>query len=162
MSIAHRSLHIGSRKCATALVLCLAGLSPAAFAADAGVSTYQQERNACMNGSSQERTTCLREAAAARNEARRGQLTEENASYEDNALARCKALPPADRPDCVKRVHGQGIVSGSVEGGGIYRETRTTVVEPTPAPARTLPAPVSPAPVYQRPMPASPQDSMPR
>lgn len=162
MPFAHCSIRTGPRKCATALMFCLAGLSSAVFAADAGVSTYQQERNACMSGSSQERTTCLREAAAARKEAKRGQLTSDGTAYEDNALARCKALPPADRPDCVKRVHGQGIVSGSVEGGGVYRETRTTVVEPPPPPVRTLPAPVPPEPAYQRPMPASPQGSMPR
>lgn len=141
------------RTCISALSLVVAGLLPlAASAADTG-SAYQQERAACTSGTShQDRATCLREAAAARGEAKRGHLTD-STSYDENALARCNALPPADRQDCAKRVHGQGVVSGSVEGGGIYRETTTTVIG-TPQPS-TMPAP-APAPVYQ-PVPVAPR-----
>lgn len=147
-----------TRTCVSALALFAAGLLPlTASAADTTSSAYQQERAACTSGSShQDRATCLREAAAARGEAKRGHLTD-SPSYEENALGRCNALPPADRQDCAKRVHGQGVVSGSVEGGGVYRETTTTVIG-TPQPA-TMPAP---APVYQQPVPVSPQGTMPR
>jgi hypothetical protein len=147
-----------TRRCVSILSLLALGVLPlATSAADATANAYQQERAACTGGGShQDRATCLREAAAARGEAKRGHLTE-SSSYDENALARCNALPPSDRQDCAKRVHGQGVVSGSVEGGGIYRESTTTVIG-TPQPS-TMPAP---APVYQRPMPASPQGTMPR
>jgi len=127
-------------------------LTTAAAAADQkGSDTYQKERAACMDGTShQDRATCLREAAAARGEAKRGNLTS-SPSYDSNAAQRCTALPPADRDDCMRRVQGAGTTSGSVESGGIYRETRTTVVvePPPPAPAYE-PVPVVPPPPAPR------------
>lgn len=143
-----------AKTCVSILSLAVAGLLPlAASAADTATSNYQQERAACTSGGShQDRATCLREAAAARGEAKRGHLTD-STSYDENALARCNTLPSSDRQDCAKRVHGQGVVSGSVESGGVYRETTTTVIG-TPQQPSTLPAP---APVYQ-----SPQGTMPR
>lgn len=128
-----------ARKYVLGLSLLAAGVSfapGAAFAADAGASTYQQERAACLSGQShQDRETCLKEAAAARGEARRGNLNGGTTSYEQNAVTRCNALPAADRPDCVRRVTGGGTVSGSVESGGVYRETTTTIVAPPAASA---------------------------
>lgn len=141
------------RKCVlglSALAFSLLLGSTTAFAANAGTSTYQQERAACLNGQShQDRTTCLKEAAAARGEAKRGHLNDGAVSYDQNAIARCGELPAADRQDCVQRVR-DGVVSGSVETGGIYRETTTTIVTP---PAQ--PDPMPPAQEYQ-PMPAGP------
>lgn len=140
-----------ARKYVLGLSLLAAGLSfapGAAFAADAGASAYKQERAACLSGlSHQDRETCLREAGAARGEARRGNLNDGTTSYEQNAVTRCNALPAADRPDCVRRVTG-GTMSGSVETGGIYRETTTVIVAPPAAPA----APAAPGSEY-RPMP---------
>ena len=82
---------------------------------------YQQERADCMNGTSgQDRATCLREASAALQEARRGNL--QGGDVTANALARCEGLPDGDRQDCVLRVQGAGQSSGSVRGGGIVRE----------------------------------------
>lgn len=152
-----------SWKYVSLLSLCIAALSPLTVsAADAGTGSYQQERAACTNGTShQDRATCLREAAAARGEAKRGHLTE-STSYDENALMRCNVLPPADRQDCAKRVHGQGIVSGSVQGGGVYRETTTTVIESPPPGMAPATVPVAPAPVYREPIPASPSGTMPR
>lgn len=126
---------------ATGLCVLLLSLSAhAAFAANAANSTYQQDREFCMSGqSNQDKKTCLREAGAARAEAKKGNLSEGAVSYEQNALARCKVLPPADQADCTRRVHGGGTVSGSVASGGIIRETTTTIVEPQPA----LPPPPS-------------------
>ena len=91
---------------------------------------YQQERAACLDGTShQDRATCLKEAGAALQEARRGGLTT-SAQLEANALARCQALPEAYRADCRDRVLDQShtTVSGSVEGGGILKETTTRYV----------------------------------
>lgn len=96
-------------------------------AADAQ-ARYKQERAACIAGQAdQDRATCLREAAAALEAAKRGRLGDGKAPYERNRLIRCERLPEADRKDCVRRMHGEGSVSGSVESGGIYRELRTMV-----------------------------------
>ena len=108
-------------------------------------SSYQQERAACMSKDSmQDRKACLREAGAALYESRRGGLTtEDQASYEKNALMRCNLVPQEDRKACEQRVHGQGNIEGSVAAGGILRETRTVEVitpegyVPPPAPAGT-------------------------
>jgi len=88
---------------------------------------YQKERAACINGQShQDRATCLREAGAALAEARRGNLGVGIGQYEQNQLRRCDVHQAEDREYCLRRMRGEGTISGSVEGGGIYRELRTT------------------------------------
>lgn len=92
---------------------------------------YQQERAACMKiEAKQDRAACLREAGAALQAARRGELAKSEADYEANALMRCNALPQEDRQACERRVRGEGRIVGSVEGGGIYREVTTVEVIP--------------------------------
>lgn len=88
---------------------------------------YRQERSACLSGKShQDRATCLREAGAAYMEARRGALANAaDTDLQQNATRRCDAQPPADRPACVQRILGAGSTQGSVEGGGVIRETET-------------------------------------
>ncbi|WKB53867.1 hypothetical protein [Eleftheria terrae] len=131
------------------LALAAAGALVAAapvWAADPPPSSqerYRAERAACESGwSHQDRATCLKEAGAAREEARRGQLDGANTQYQRNAMARCDALPQADRADCQARVRGEGTARGSVEAGGIYKET---VTRELPAAAPVAPAPVQPA-----------------
>ncbi|MDR2990696.1 MAG: hypothetical protein LBU72_01950 [Burkholderiaceae bacterium] len=48
-----------------------------------------------------------------------------------NALRRCDDLPAFYKSDCVARVNGQGDnqVKGSVVGGGLFVETKTTMPE---------------------------------
>jgi hypothetical protein len=88
---------------------------------------YQQDRAACISGQSQQdRATCLKEAGAALQEAKRGRLGNDPGSYEQNRLSRCDRHAGGDREDCLRRMRGEGTVSGSVEGGGVYRELRTT------------------------------------
>ena len=122
------------------LALCVgAALGASAALAAEGKATsdaqarYQQERAMCDSGQSQQdRTTCLREAGAALQEARRGQLSDGSAAqYQRNALVRCDGLPDDQRDACVARMQGQGTTSGSVAAGGIYREliTRQTPVQ---------------------------------
>lgn len=113
----------------------LLALSVGASAADRKPSNaearYQQERAACESGqSTEDRATCLREAAAARAAARNGQLDEPQENYEKNALARCEALPPADREACRHRTRDEGVTEGSVAGGGIIREYREITLPP--------------------------------
>lgn len=118
---------------APAVCLALASLAApyaaAAGKADASAASqqYQEERARCMQSATEDQKACLREAGAARQAARRGQLDEDGNQFEKNRLARCGYLPDADRADCERRMRGEGFASGSVEGGGIYRELRTTV-----------------------------------
>ena len=104
---------------------------------------YEQERARCQTGESgQSKETCLREAGAALQAARQGQLDDHGAMYRQNALERCKPLPPADAKDCRDRVLGQGTVSGSVKGGGLYREKVTVEIgAPPPPPPAEAPSP---------------------
>ena len=120
---------------AGSVALCAAGtlLWATAAAADDGQARYQRDRAACISGqTNQDRATCLREAGAALQEARRGGLT--SAEPEQNRYARCASLPGDQRTDCMRRMDGEGIIRGSVEEGGIYRELRTVV----PAPSSSL------------------------
>lgn len=101
---------------------------------------YQRERAVCESGRSQQnRETCLREAAAARDAARRGQLADAPNNYEQNALARCEALPPKERDLCRRRTRGEGETRGSVNEGGIYREYREITLPELQAPQQTTP-----------------------
>ena len=115
-------------KLLTTLLAGTALVATAATAAGGNLSDaqarYQADRAACVNGeSNQDRTTCLREAGAALREAKRGQLAEaDERQYDQNRLIRCNPLPSEDREDCVRRMNGEGIIRGSVEEGGIYRE----------------------------------------
>ena len=117
------------------LAICTVGafVAVSAVAADPALSeaqaAYKRDRAACMSGQShQDRATCLRETGAALSEARRNGLTTTNDSqFVQNRLERCVPLPAADQEDCVRRMRGEGIVRGSVEEGGIYRELSRTV-----------------------------------
>jgi hypothetical protein len=107
------------RKILTFMALCLP------------VAAWADDRTDCQKLEDKEaRAACVREAGAAKQAARRGQLMESNADFEKNRLARCGYVPAADREDCERRARGEGTVTGSVEGGGIYRELRTTVPAP--------------------------------
>lgn len=101
--------------------------------AAAAPGDYEHERALCLSGrTTQDQASCLREAAAARDDQRRGGAAEveSKALYQQNALQRCQPLPPDDRLACEARVRGEGRSSGSVAGGGILREL---VVRDAPA-----------------------------
>ena len=90
-------------------------------------SRYVKERANCLAGASnQDRTTCLEEAGAALQASRRGSLDDSSFNQQaQNNLSRCDALPAGDREDCVRRMRGEGVVSGTAADGGIYREITT-------------------------------------
>jgi len=100
----------------------------------AQLQRYQQEREACLSGKShQPREACLREAGAALQAARQGQLTTEDpAQLAANALARCDARPADQKEMCERMVRGEGTVTGSVESGGFVREIRVIAESPAP------------------------------
>jgi hypothetical protein len=117
-------LHAASlAACAAAAVLASAPALARSSDADAR-ARYASERAACLKGSSnQDRATCLKEAGAALQEARRGQLaTAAGSELESNRVARCEVQRGADRDDCVLRMQGAGTAPGSAQGGGILRE----------------------------------------
>lgn len=130
------SVRRGALACLMAVVAGASLAAPASGTLADATSRYRQERAACLNGqTSQDRATCLREAGAALQEARRGSV-ESNPGYAANAVRRCEKLPEPDRADCVARMQGRGSVSGSVDGGGLYRElvTRETLPPDSPPP----------------------------
>lgn len=117
-------------------LLLLVGTAQAAAPGDAAHQRYEQDRQACLSGNTWEaRDTCLREAGAALQASRRGNLTSDDATrLADNALQRCDVFKShEDQAACVARVQDESKVSGSVKEGGLLREsvtTTTTVVEP--------------------------------
>ncbi|ASC68994.1 hypothetical protein B9P52_26010 [Achromobacter denitrificans] len=116
-----------------AATLCAAGLMLAAgalHAADAtgrgsAQSQYQQDVAACKSGATgQDPAACMREAGAARQEAGRQNLKEGSTDqYQQNMIDRCNRLPAASRQDCVTQMTSPTNVRGSVQGGGVLRET---------------------------------------
>ena len=117
--------------CAAALAL-LTAIAPASAAGKNNLSQAQsdlrQERSRCLRGESgQERATCLKEAGAALQEARRGRLDNAGNNFTRNATQRCEAQPVEDREACMQRILGAGTAQGSVEGGGLLRQTETLV-----------------------------------
>ena len=136
---------------AAAALLCSPFVSAEQGAA-AAKARYDQERSRCLSGQSgQDLKTCLREASAALQASRQGQLDDQNARYTRNALERCKPLPSDEAKDCRDRILGQGAVSvtGSVKGGGLYREKVTTEIHappPPPVESQQPPPPTLPPP----------------
>jgi hypothetical protein len=131
----------------------LLGVSAAVLAADPvatddAKSLYLRERANCEAGNTaQDRATCLKEAGAALDEKKKGKL-DNSGSPTANATDRCNVVPAKDKADCLARVVGpQGpnqrvTTSGSVEGGGMIKETTTT----TPGAVIVIPATPTPAP----------------
>src|SRR5690606_39179201 len=102
--------------------------STASFAQTAAQSandSYQQQLHHCQTLSGESRATCQREAGAALSEARKNDLTNANSTLEQNRFQRCSALPANLREDCEAQMRNEHDtqVFGSVEGGGILRQT---------------------------------------
>jgi hypothetical protein len=110
--------------------LLFAGAASAASPMSGAQARYQQERAACMKGTSnQDRATCLKEASAALAEAKRGALgASSDSSLAQNRMMRCEGLPAQDREDCAMRMK-QGTTSGSAQQGGILREVERPVLK---------------------------------
>ena len=98
-----------------------------AAAAGESRTEFQAERAQCDRRSTEDLVACRREAGAALQASRHGELDDHGANFEQNRLARCSYLKGGDQQDCERRMRGEGTASGSVEAGGIYRELHTTV-----------------------------------
>ena len=113
--------------CALGALLSASALAAGSRGTSEAQAQYTRDRAACNAGqSTEDRATCLKEAGAALQAARSGQLTSESgADYQRNAMLRCNEQPPENRQDCVARM--QEPAQGSVTGGGLLREAQTPV-----------------------------------
>lgn len=122
-----------------ATVAALAGTSAIAQAPTAASAQeqYRIDVERCRSGqTSQDERTCLREAGAALQEARRHSLVEGSPSFDDNQRTRCERLTGTEREDCMRLMSDPNAVTeGSVDGGGVLRQTTITI------PADTLNTP---------------------
>lgn len=102
---------------------------------------YRADVERCRSGvATQDQRTCMREAGAALEEARRNRLVTGTPSFDQNQRARCERLSGAQRDDCLQLMSDTGAtVHGSVEGGGILRETTITIPADPTTPATTPP-----------------------
>lgn len=130
------------------LMLSAALCSAPALAADksgaaASQSRYQREMAACNTApEGTDKAACRREAGAARASNDLEDKDADAARFSSNALKRCESLSEPFRGDCVARIQGDGTTSGSVAGGGVYRELVTPgIVSPTGPPAVETSAP---------------------
>lgn len=134
----NRQLSVLSRPTSIMFALCL-GLASASALAAGGSATannsaqaqYQQDMALCKSGQSttESKATCVREAGAALQAARQGQLTTASSNgYQQDATNRCAALPQGQRQDCITLMNDRSAtVRGSVGGGGVMRETTITI-----------------------------------
>ncbi len=122
--------------------------TPAAFAAGPAAPTdaraqVQRSGTTCTPVRGDERANCLSEASTRFASTRPSHPDENPEQLARNALRRCEPLREPDRRDCVARIQGQGTTTGSVAGGGIYRELVTRELGSVPVPEPSVP----PAPV---------------
>jgi hypothetical protein len=145
---------------AIGLAVCAAGMFGMASLSHADAQ-YTTDVANCKSGQTYEdRATCMKEAGASQVERHRSGLSDPSSSS-SNAMARCDALPAAQRNDCMAQMSGQGTttVQGSVQGGGVLRETTIPVPAGTPGATTTAPpgaysqpaAPLAPPPVAPAP-----------
>ena len=122
--------------CAVAAMLSMGAVHGAwADELAAAQARYKQELAACHNKAPDEQATCRLEARNAWAEAKRGHLDDVPPDqYQPNARRRCEVHSADDRAACEARMRGAGRVSGSVTGGGLYREIEVITPAPTPSP----------------------------
>ena len=127
-----------------ALLLISSAPAQAAPAQANARSVYARAQARCMampvHG---DRANCLSEASTAHEATLPAEIDPDPGRYARNAQVRCQPLPVDDRQDCLARMAGQGTTTGSVAGGGIYRELITRETAPQAAPA--APASAGPA-----------------
>ncbi len=130
-----QALHLTLRTSLLAIGLSFAALfAPAVQAADSAAAQYQQDVARCHNTPGIDKQACLKEAGAALEAARRDALTSPSQQAEiRNQTERCNRLPAGQREDCLKLMSDQPgtRIEGSVQGGGVLRETTITIPAPT-------------------------------
>lgn len=114
---------------ATATALLCTSAALAASASSQAQARYRQEMADCNQMTPKStRATCQKEARSALAEAGRGRLTTASVDqYQKNALQRCNAHQGDDRSACEARMSVDGKMEGSVERGGVLRESEILV-----------------------------------
>ena len=128
-------LNVLSRSLFLSALLCVTAVQAADPAAAPGAQArYKQDMALCNSGqSNQSVATCKIEAERALAEARRGGLTAASPSdYAHNALRRCAVFQGDERTACESRMQNPSNLQGSVQSGGILRESVTVVPVPSP------------------------------
>lgn len=108
-------------------------LSPVAEAAGPAQSQYQSDVQHCNTTPGIDKQACLKEAGAAAQAARANGLASPGAQTEaSNRTLRCNGLTGSQRQDCMTLMDDKNQVreQGSVQSGGILRETTITVPAP--------------------------------
>ena len=90
---------------------------------------YQQELQQCAALQGEALKACQRDAGAALQAERQNKLGQGDQNLQSNRNARCQALPAERQQECMLPMQESQntVISGSVQGGGILRETTTTV-----------------------------------
>lgn len=90
---------------------------------------YQQDIQHCATLHGESRQACQREAGAAAQAKQQHKLQQSHEAMPGNRTARCQRLPLERQQECqLTMQEGQETtVFGSVQGGGILRETTVTV-----------------------------------
>jgi hypothetical protein len=127
----HRLSFFGQGFCALASILTM-GMAAAKPLSPSSMSDaqdrYRQDMAFCDSGqSSQPVNACKQEARNALAEAKRGGLSTMPDDYQRNALARCSNFQGEDRKACEARILHPTHVDGSVDGGGLLRESVVTI-----------------------------------
>lgn len=105
-------------------------LSPVAEAAGPAQTQYQRDVEHCNTTPGIDKKACLKEAGAAAQASRDNGLTAPSAPAEaQNRTQRCDALMGEQRQDCMILMDNKNQVreQGSVESGGILRQTTITI-----------------------------------
>lgn len=128
------------------LSLCFASFAQAQSPTPTRAQTHKEALAYCQTLSGEAKTNCRRDAFASYNDSNRNQKTPDMQTLKQNRMARCQALPAHLREDCIAQMSDQydTKVYGSVEGGGVLRQT-TIEIPGQPRQAAT-PAPVYPSP----------------
>ncbi|MDN5841998.1 MAG: hypothetical protein L0H54_00930 [Alcaligenaceae bacterium] len=103
--------------------------SPPSMAAGESQAQYQADVQRCHKTPGIDQKACLREAGAALEASRRGKLTapDPNSAKMDRTQ-RCNALPAEQRDGCITLMTSPDTrVQGSVDSGGVLRETTITI-----------------------------------
>jgi hypothetical protein len=138
------SLHShGALRPFAALLLATVAAAPSAVLAAPSLAArseaqYQRDAAVCLGRHYKgDKDDCLSEASTAKANRPPFVVDPDPGRYARNVLKRCERLPEDLRIDCVVRMNGGGTTTGSVAGGGIYRELVTrepATVEPAVAP----------------------------
>lgn len=126
-----------------ALSLCFATFAQAQTPTP--VQAHKQALTHCETLSGEAKVNCRRDAIASYNDTNRNRHTTDQQTLQQNRMARCQALPAHLRDDCIAQMSGQHEtkVYGSVQGGGVLRQTTIEIPGQPYQPAS--PAPIQPS-----------------